>query len=113
VQNLWKTLNDECDSMSLKNNVNPKLFEKTIFEFELKIQMTKELKSCLFWYKSHGKRSIRSTAIRKWFLDSVQYAKEAELRRQTATSDRAATAGVKTSDLPHMLSEVGAKMGWK
>lgn len=93
VQNLWKTLKDECEALGFKNEVNPTLFERTYYEFENKLPtgegFAKQIRNCLFYHRDKGgKRVMRTATIRNWLLNAVKFAKAKDLKRQTAFQDQ-------------------------
>lgn len=89
VQNVWKSLDDECTALGMQNDMNPVLFEKMYYEFQQKMtSVTKEIKACLFYHKEKGKKVVKTTLVRNWLVNSVKYAKEKYLKNQTAFKDR-------------------------
>lgn len=90
-------LDDLCKTLGLENKVNPKLFLETLFEYQDKVKTVQEVRDCLYWCKDHNKKQVTVLRIRNWFRNAKEFAKNAEIKRQTEFKDQIHTSdSVKT-----------------
>lgn len=118
VQNLWKTLENECQKHGLVNEVNPEMMPALYDEFATKLKFGEQIRDCVFYHKNKNpKKSIKTMTLKNWMKNAIEFAKQKELKRKYEQHDKAASFGVKRSDIPggkadDMIKQMAQKMSF-